>query len=336
MSRCTRSVQRICSSAARLGSAWALERTLPADADDQGLAADMTNRTSPSSRSLGWIPDVPDIRDFTLEHTEVTALLAGTAAATVLSGAASRGRRAVATAPTSADLRRWCTAVEDQGSLGSCTANAAVGLVEYYVKRATGESLDLSRLFVYKTSRNLLGWQGDQGAYLRTAMQALVMFGSPPERFHPYDTTRYEEEPTPFLYALGSNFKAVKYFRLDLPGEAKTATLARIKQFIATGHPAMFGFTVYDSIAGADSTGEIPFPKGSDRQDGGHAVMAVGYDDKKTIAGKTGALLIRNSWGTEWGMSGYGWLPYEYVLTGLADDFWSIQEQAWVSSQQFA
>jgi C1A family cysteine protease len=63
--------------------------------------------------------------------------------------------------------------------------------------------------------------------------------------------------------------------------------------------------------------------------------MAVGYDDNRKIGKNKGAIKIRNSWGIDWGEGGYGWLPYEYVEAGLADDFWSLFKNEYVSTKQF-
>ncbi len=103
----------------------------------------------------------------------------------------------------------------------------------------------------------------------------------------------------------------------------------------------MFGFTVFDSRNQARTTGKIPYPALGDNVVGGHAVVAVGYDDKMKITNTnpgskrtTGALLIRNSWGT-WGDEGYGWLPYDYVLKGLAVDWWSLLKNEWIDTGEF-
>ena len=109
----------------------------------------------------------------------------------------------------------------------------------------------------------------------------------------------------------------------------------------AAGVPSMFGFFGFPSFEDSDSSGSIPYPCKNEQAEWGHAVMAVGYDDHKLITNTrnqeatTGALLIRNSWGKEWGEEGYGWIPYAYVLDGLAEDFWSILSMDWVDTQQF-
>lgn len=69
--------------------------------------------------------------------------------------------------------------------IGSCTANAGVGLVEYFERRAFGKHLDASRLFLYKVTRNLLHLTEDTGAYLRTTMAAMALFGVPPKNTGP-------------------------------------------------------------------------------------------------------------------------------------------------------
>ena len=290
----------------------------------------------PSSGMLGfgWLRDLPDARDYTPESTEVEPILASLV---------PTGKRArAAKAPSSVDLRSWCTPIENQGQIGSCTANAAVGVLEYFEQRATGGHIDASRLFVYKATRNLMKVTGDTGAYLRTAMGALALVGAAPEDHWRYVVSRFDEEPPPFCYAIASRWRATHYFRLD--GDASGSDLvSQIKRHLAKGIPAMFGFPVYSSINGAASTGNIPFPTSGEKLLGGHAIVAVGYDDSRSIVNPspkgtatTGAFLIRNSWGTGWGDAGYGWLPYRYAEDGLADDWWSLLNAEWVASGQFA
>ncbi|MEW6220620.1 MAG: C1 family peptidase [Thermodesulfobacteriota bacterium] len=274
---------------------------------------------------MGWERDLPDFRDLTPESAAIDGIRSQ-----------SKAFQGQAKKPAAVDLRAWCSAIEDQGQLGSCTANAGVGLLEYFQRRAFGKHLDGSRLFLYKTTRSLLGWTGDQGAYLRATMKAMVLFGVPPESYWPYDIPRFDTEPPAFCYAFGQSYQAIKYYRLDPPGQSTDKTLAILKAGLAAGLPAMFGFTVYSSIpAAGDGKGEIPFPVPGDAVEGGHAVVAVGYDDKKKIGAETGAICIRNSWGRGWGEGGYGWLPYAYVLAGLAVDFWSLVQAEFVDTDLF-
>lgn len=277
-------------------------------------------------RGLGWHRDLPDFRDYNHRSKAIRDIRSKS----------RRMTKALKATPAKVDLREWCSPIEDQGALGSCTANAGVGLLEYFENRAYGRHLDASRLFLYKASRNLLHWNGDTGSYLRTTMKAMVLFGVPPEEYWPYQIGDYEKEPSSFCYAFAASYKTLKYYRLDPPGQPLAETLDAVKTSLAGGLPAMFGFTVYSSVPPlGDGKGEIPFPGAGDRVEGGHAVVAIGYDDAKKIGGDTGALMIRNSWGTSWGNSGYGWLPYRYVTEGLADDFWSLVDSAFVDTQLF-
>jgi C1A family cysteine protease len=324
------------------------------------------------SFSFGWIPDYPDFRDYT-ENTasvreillptglplprEIPVAIAAKSAKTAKKTSAvpavtTAATRASATAlapptpprlPASVDLRSWCSPIEDQRNLGSCTANAGVGLIEYYERKAFGRHIDASRLFLYKATRNLMKQKGDTGAYLRTTIGAMILFGVPPEEYWPYSdaSPRFDREPPAFCYAFAQNYKTLQYYRHDPPGVLSGAVLERIRTYLAAGHPSMFGFTVYSSIEMADERGAIPYPERTERILGGHALVAIGYDDKIEIENKSsravtkGALLIRNSWGEGWGDGGYGWLPYEYVLQGLAEDFWSVLKKEWVDTGAF-
>ena len=275
---------------------------------------------------MGWKPDLPDFRDFTVQTPEVKSVLSKSR---LLKSKAAK-------LPASVDLRQWCSPIEDQGDLGSCTANAGVGLLEYYERRTRGHYLDGSRLFLYKATRDLLGWTGDQGADLRTTMKAMALFGVPPEQYWKYKIVAFDDEPPAFCYAFAQNYQALKYYRLDPPDTSPSEVLACIKKYLAAELPSMFGFTVYSSFPPVGAgTGDIPFPKPGESVLGGHAIDAVGYDDSKKIGDNKGALLIRNSWGTDWGENGYGWLPYKYVEVGLADDFWSLVRSEYINTDLF-
>ena len=91
---------------------------------------------------------------------------------------------------------------------------------------------------------------------------------------------------------------------------------------LAEGFPFVFGFTVYESFESqqVSKTGKVYMPKKNEKVLGGHAVLAVGYNDKDK------RFTVRNSWGTGWGMKGYFTMPYDYLASRyLSDDFWTIR-----------
>jgi C1A family cysteine protease len=285
---------------------------------------------------MGWLPDYPSFKDYTPQSKNIAPLFKK-----VDLDEALKAKVLKTSLPPKQDLRKWCSPIEDQGQLGSCTANAGVGLVEYFERRAYGKHIDASRLFLYKVTRKMLNFKGDTGAFLRSAMGALTLFGVPPEEYWPYDAEKFDREPPAFCYSFAKNYQAIKYVRLDPTGVTKDILMQSIKDSIAKGFSCMFGFTVYNSIQQSSTSGKIPYPCPGEKVEGGHAVMAVGYDDKMPIKNEIcdketkGALLIRNSWGTEWGEKGYGYLPYQFVLEGLAEDWWTLIEQGWVDTGQF-
>jgi C1A family cysteine protease len=286
-------------------------------------------------RGTGWLPPMPDMRDYTDEHAEVQPLV---------NKMKNRLQRAMDQQDgTAVDLRPWCSPVEDQGGLGSCTAHAAMGIVEYFQKKAFGKHLNGSRLFLYKTTRNLAGVKGDTGAWLRNAMGAMVLCGIPEEKYWPYVEADFDKEPSSFVYAVADNFETIRYFCHDPMGRniAAPKVLGSIRKYLREGISSRFGFYGFPSFEQSEKTGRIPYPGPDEKAQWGHAVAAFGYDDQMKITNSNGkittkgALLIRNSWGTGWGEKGYGWLPYEYVLNTLASDFWSLLSMQWIDTESF-
>ena len=292
---------------------------------------------------FGWLPGWPDFRDKTEDDDQISQRLSALGQKDSVKMMRSKLAPSGARSTDAVNLSKWFPPVKDQGNLGSCAANAAVSMVEYFEQRAFGKSIAPSRLFLYKTARMLMHQTGDSGAFMRSMMGAMTLFGVPPEEYWPYQEQDFDLEPTPFCYAFAQNFQALTYYRLDPTGTAPADLLVSIKKSLSSSLPVMFGFTVFQSISQSNTHhGKIPFPERAEKMEGGHAVIAAGYDDgmkiRNAAAGAketTGAILVRNSWGADWGDNGYGWLPYDYVIKGLAIDWWSLLKNEWVDTGNF-
>jgi C1A family cysteine protease len=242
----------------------------------------------------GWIPDLPDQRDH-LYAAPVEMLVA---------------------LPPSADLRQQCPPVYDQGHLGSCTANAIAGAIEFDRMKQSLSDFTPSRLFIYFNERLIEGSvSSDSGAQIRDGIKSVATQGACPEADWPYDISKFAQKPPDNAYQDAVQDRAVSYQRL-------VQNSNQMKGCLASGYPFVFGFSVYESFESPQvgQTGHAAMPAPNESQLGGHAVMAVGYDDAQQW------FIVRNSWGPGWGMSGYFTLPYAYLLQrDLAQDFWTIR-----------
>jgi C1A family cysteine protease len=240
----------------------------------------------------GWRPDLPDQRDHVFGAPAITVL------------------------PPSIDLRLHCPPVVDQGNLGSCTANAIVGAIGFDQIKQGQPVWAPSRLQVYYNERVIEGSVGeDAGAEIRDGIKVIAKLGAGHEKLWPYVISKFKTKPPAKVVADGKKHLALKYARVMRSAHGILSTLAG-------GFPFVFGFSVYDSFESDEvaKTGVVPMPGPGEQLLGGHAVLAVGFTDHTTI-------VVRNSWGTDWGQQGYFTMPIAYFLDpNLSDDFWVVRQ----------
>ncbi len=271
---------------------------------------------------LGWRRDIPDHRDFGVDHETLVAMLMG------LKG------REVTDEPATVKLDTYWPPVDDQLSLATSSVHTCLAVVRYMERRASGEQIEPSRLFLYKTARRLSFLVADAGVPLRATLKAIARFGLPPEHQWPYEPSRFDRELDPTLFCYGQDFRAMRYARLDPPAISGATVLERVKELLRCGFPVVFGFPVHSSIT---RQAWISWPRADDWLRGGQAVVAMGYDDEMRQDGHSGkgGLMIRNCWGEAWGDGGYGYLPYRYVTSRLACDFWTVFKADWLEQGDF-
>jgi C1A family cysteine protease len=248
-----------------------------------------------SVKRFGWIRDLPDQRDH-LYAAPVVALAA---------------------LPKSVDLRGQCPPIYDQGNLGSCTGNGIAAALQFdRMKQHMKPEFNPSRLFIYYNERVIEHTvDSDSGAMIRDGIKSVAKQGDCSEHSWPYDIARFAEKPPQKCYKEALKYKVVQYQRL-------IQNVNQMKGCLASGYPIVFGFTVYESFESQQvaSTGSVPMPAHGEQLMGGHCVVAVGYDDAHQ------RFIVRNSWGTSWGMQGYCTMPYAYLMdASLSSDFWTIR-----------
>ncbi len=242
----------------------------------------------------GWIPDLPDHRDF-------------------MYAAPAPFQTNI---PASVDLTSKCPPVYDQGALGSCTANAIGGAIEFDQIKQGVKEFTPSRLFIYYNERVIEGTVGtDAGAQIRDGIKTVAQIGAPAETDWPYDINHFLDKPPDTAFTDAKQHLVVLYQRL-------IQDLNTLKGCLASGYPFVFGFTCYEELESKTvaTSGILPLPASGEKAIGGHAVMCVGYDDGSRM------FTVRNSWGTGWGLKGYFKMPYSYLTDkSLASDLWTIR-----------
>lgn len=268
---------------------------------------------SRKNRRYGWKPQLPDIRDW-----------AYAAPAPPVGGL-----------PSSVDLRQFCPPVYDQGQIGSCSACAIGGAFEFDQLKQKLPAWTPSKLFIYFNERDMEGTVAqDAGAQIRDGIKSVASQGVCSEDLWPYDDgpVTFTQKPPQSCYDSARTNLVTSY-------KALAQSIDQVRGCLSSGFPVIFGFTAYEhfeSDALAQS-GNLAMPDASkEKVVGGHAVLAVGYEDSMQITSPTtglvtqGAVLVRNSWGADWGLDGYFWMPYDYMMhADLAGDLWTIR---WVTS----
>ena len=216
------------------------------------------------------------------------------------------------------DLRQYCSSIEDQGKLGSCTGNAIAGAIELLHKRQS-RTIDISRLFIYYYERKFIGTVNyDSGAYIRDGIKACYTYGAPTENLWPYNISKFRMQPHKTAIVDALKRKVTSYQR--------ATDFNQVMDSITSGYPVTIGFNVYSSFdsPAVAKTGIMPYPNvNKERFLGGHAVLLVGYNkDNNTF-------IARNSWGTRWGDKGYFYMPFQVIQNiNMSRDFWVIKSIA--------
>lgn len=245
-------------------------------------------------KGLGWRPQIPDHRD--LKYGSVLAVTA-----TPL--------------PPSTNNRALIDWNYDQGKYNSCTGYSAASFVRFLLKKDKGIEFDPSKTFIYTNERIIEGDQNtDDGAYIRTAMQVLTTDGACSESDWPFADSTFFTKPSDKAYADAKQDVIKVYMAVE-------NNLTIMKQCLAEGYPFLFGMEVFASMMTiwVAHDGIVPMPSPNEKVEGGHAVLAIDYDDSKQT------ITVLNSWGKDWGDRGFFHLPYAFFTDGLVDDCWTAR-----------
>lgn len=214
------------------------------------------------------------------------------------------------------DLRPNMTPVYHQGNSNACVGFSTVaGLGEYVARKRNLPVQRFSPRYLWNMGRHIeKSLDKNVGMWLDDAVKVMDAYGMLPEQAFPFPTLEqmnseevfaklYSQRPSP------SQIKQAKKYRLAKSWK-KIPSVHAMRKALTEGKPVVFAMTVFSSMYNAPN-GHIPMPGPQDEMQGGHAIVAVGYDNDRRH------FIIRNSWGTSWGDKGYGYLPYDYFRSNV-------------------
>lgn len=232
--------------------------------------------------------------------------------------------------PGSFDLRPWMPAPLDQGNTGACVACSVANAIHYWYKYTLGQPTRPNRslLYIYYNSRRVNpccyneysqpSVSTDSGSNICAAIQGISKFGACENSVWPFITANVTTLPNPYAYEDGQYYNQIAETRQI------NQDLNSIKYAISfQKYPVVCGIWIYPSFLDYNTviTGNIPYPKPNEIQlNIGHSLLLTGYNDS------TKKFNVQNSYGTIWGIDGYGTIPYEYILnpTLTPNDLWII------------
>ena len=276
----------------------------------------MPTGTKEAWPGLGWTPDIPDPRDLHVDSECVRQALH------LLEPPESQ--------ESDICLREYFAPIDEGCATADSAAVACTAVLEYFHRRCLGDLTRLSSQFVDGVTRRALKANRDGRVSIRSVWKAIARAGVPPEYHVPIGEDGARLIQDPFLFSFRADFADLVYFRVEVSsGENRgLRNLQLVKALLQGGIPCAFGFAV-PSYLSRDPC--VEFRRSAGGFVGGTAAVAAGYSDHSHSPLK-GALLFRSPWGKDWGDEGYGWLPYEMVLEGLACDFWAVIRPLWLES----
>lgn len=231
--------------------------------------------------------------------------------------------------------------IGDQGGLGSCASFATCYYYKTYQESKEhgwgrpDPAVNPERVFSPAYCYNLTNNGGDLGGFPSVLTRFIVDHGAATWQDMPYDDNDYISWPSETAWRNGLKYRAAS---ADVIVVRDDAGVADLRQYLANGDISVMALMLYTNFfrygsttptAGIDN--EVIFANAGSSQ-GNHSMAIIGYDDNKTFndgtGQKSGAFLIVNSWGANWGVSvpeigtkGFLWMSYDYFKTktnGLA------------------